>query len=254
MLLRIRFSFDAFIKTLILFGYLIFLTWLIGTNDIQLYINPRYLQLTQMTVLVLCVLVIVQALQMIYLKKDNHCHHPSLTLRSWLGYMPFLVSLFLAFYLPSSTLDAKLVGTKGLNTGVIAVSEPELADFAAAMQQMSMIEVTDQNYINVISALRLQPEKYVGKQITMTGFVYKDLSFPSSNLALVRYVTFCCSADAVPAGILCQVDDEQKYPIGTWLIVRGTLALGGHQQKTVPLIAVEGVTPIAEPVQPYIYP
>lgn len=69
-------------------------------------------------------------------------------------------SLFLAFYLPSSTLDANLVGTKGLNTGVIAVSEEELADFAATMQQISMIEVTDQNYINVISALRLYPEKY----------------------------------------------------------------------------------------------
>lgn len=254
MLLRIRLSFDAFIKTLILFGYLMFLTWLIGTNDIQLYINPRYLQFTQMTVMVLCVLVIVQALQIIYVKKDNHCHHPSLTLRSWLGYMPFLLSLFLAFYLPSSTLDAKLVGTKGLNTGVIAVSEKELADFAATMQQMPMIEVTDQNYINVISALRLYPEKYVGKQITITGFVYKDLSFPSSNLALVRFVTFCCSADALPSGILCQVDDEQNYPIGTWLSVQGTLALSEHQKKTIPLLSAERVTIIEEPMQPYIYP
>lgn len=254
MLFRIRFSFDAFIKTLILFGYLMFLTWLIGTNDIRLYINPRYLQLTQMTVLILCVLVIVQALQIIYLKKENHCHHPSLTLKRWLGYMPFLVSLFLAIYLPSSTLNAKLVGTKGFNTGVIAVSEQELADFAVTMQQMPMIEVTEQNYTNVISALRLYPEKYVGKQITITGFVYKDLSFPSSNLALVRYVTFCCSADAVPSGILCQVDDEQNYPIGTWLIVRGTLELSEHQKKIVPSISAERVTPIEEPLQPYIYP
>ena len=254
MLFRIRLSFDAIIKTFILFGYLMFLTWLIGTNDIRLYINPGYLELTQMTVLVLFVLVIVQALQIIYIKKDNHCHHSSRIVRNWLGYIPFLVSLMLAFYLPSSTLDAKLVGTKGFNTGVIAVSEQALADFAATMQQMPVIEVTDENYINVISALRLQPEKYVGKQITITGFVYKDLSFPSSELALVRYVTFCCSADAVPSGILCQINDEQNYSIGTWLRVQGTLALSEQQNKTIPLVSVEKVTPIEEPLQPYIYP
>ena len=255
MLVRIRISFDALIKTLILFGYLMFLTWLIGTNAIQLYIHPRYLQLTQMTVMVLFRLVIVQALQIIYLKQDNHhCHHPGRTLRRWLGYMPFLVSLLLAFYLPSSTLNAKLVGTKGFNTGVIAVSEQTLADFAVTMQQMAMIEVTDQNYINVISELRLHPEKYVGRQITITGFVYKDLSFPAAKLALVRYVTFCCSADAIPAGILCEVADEQNYPIGTWLSVQGTLALSEHQKKTVPLISAARVTIIEEPPQPYIYP
>jgi putative membrane protein len=254
LLFRIRISFDAFIKTLILFGYMMFLTWLIGTNAIQLYIHPRYLQLTQMTVMVLLVLVIVQALQIIYLKQDNHCRHSSRTLRSWLGYMPFLVSLLLAFCLPSSTLNAKLVGTKGFNTGVTAVSEETLAGFAVTMQQMAMIEVTDENYINIISELRLHPEKYAGKQITVTGFVYKDLSFPASNLALVRFVTFCCSADAIPAGILCQVADEQNYPIGTWLTVQGTLAVSEHQKKTIPLISAARVTPVEEPAQPYIYP
>ena len=253
MLLRIGFSMDAFVKTLILFCYLAFLSWMLGARQIQLYIDPRYLWLTEKTVNALFVLLIVQGLQIIHRKKSTTRTHHYL-LKNWLVYLPFIISIYLAFALPSSALDAKLVQMKGFTTRVIAGNTQSLANFAVTMQQDQIIRVTDQNYSYVISELALHPEKYAGKQISINGFVYKDSSFPTTRLALVRYVIFCCSADAMPSGILCQFKEEPKYPVGTWLTVDGTLQTTQQQKKVVPLIMVDNAIPIEEPAHPYIYP
>ena len=91
-------------------------------------------------------------------------------------------------------------------------------------------------------------------QISSTHFVSKDSSFPSSQLVLVRYVIFCCSADAMPYGFLCQIAEGQNYPIGTWLNVHGTVQVSQYQNKLLPMIYVDSATPIDEPDHPYIYP
>jgi putative membrane protein len=251
---QLRLSFNSFIKTIILCGYIAFLSWLLATHDIRFYINPRYSYLTELTIHILLLLLIIQGSQIFYVKKKSE--DSSLPIkRNFTIYIPFVVSLVLASVLPSSSLDAKLVSMKGFNTRIIAPENQSLPESTMLqLQQASDIQVTDQNYTYILSELTLHPNNYVGKKLTVIGFVYEDSSFPSFQLALVRYVIFCCSADATPYAFICQIPEEERFPTGTWLNVHGTVQLIQNQQKTLPLIFVDSATPIDEPDQPYIYP
>lgn len=254
MLRQIRLNFDSFIKATILLGYIIFLSWLLGTHDIRFYINPRYSHLTEITVNTLLLLLVIQGVQVFYIKKESQCNHPP-TKWNWTVYIPFIASLVLALALPSSSLDAKLVSMKGFNTRIIVTDKQSLPESTILqLQQTSTIQVTDQNYTYVLSELTLHPDNYVGKKLTLVGFVYKDSSFSSSQLALIRYVIFCCSADAMPYGLLCQLPEGQNYPTGTWLNVHGTVQVSQYQNKALPIIYVDSATPIDEPDRSYVYP
>lgn len=254
MLRQIRLNFDSLIKSIILFGYIAFLSWLLGTHDIRFYINPRYNQFTEITVNVLLLLLVIQGLQIFYVKKEVSCS-PHYIKWNWTVYIPFIASLVLALSLPSSSLDAKLVSMKGLNTRIIATDKQSLVESTILqLQQASIIQITDQNYTSILSEITLHPNNYIGKKINLIGFVYKDSSFLASQLALVRYVIFCCSADAMPYGFLCQLPEGQNYPTGTWLNIHGTVQISQYQNKEFPLIYADSATPIDEPDHPYIYP
>lgn len=243
----IRVNWDALIKSFILLGYITFLAWLLGTHDIQLYINPRFNRLTESTINILLLLVLGQLLRVIY-RKEHSCDNSKVY---WAIYIPFIISLLLAALLPSSPLDAKLIHMKGLNTRILQpVSEATSLD----LQQSDHIEINNYNYMNVISELTLHPQLYAGKELAVEGFVYTDSTFSSGQFALVRYVIFCCSADATPYGLLCQNNTQQSFSNGTWLKVHGTIQVGEYLQKPVPLISINVAEPINEPISPYIYP
>jgi putative membrane protein len=247
MVVTIRVNWDALIKSFILLGYVTFLAWLLGTHDIQLYINPRFNRLTESTINILLLLLLGQLMRVIY-RKEHSSDKPKV---HWAVYIPFIISLLLASLLPSSPLDTKLVHMKGLNTRVLQpVSEAASLD----LQQSDHIEINDQNYTNVVSELILHPQLYAGKELSMEGFVYTDSTFSLGQFALVRYVIFCCSADAMPYSILCQNNAQQIFPVGTWLKVHGTIQVDEYRQKTVPLISIDTAEPIDEPISPYIYP
>jgi putative membrane protein len=243
----IRVNWDALIKSFLLLGYVAFLSWLLGTHDIQLYINPRFNRLTESTINVLLLMLLGQLTRIIY-REESSSNQPKMY---WTVYIPFILSLLLAAFLPSSPLDAKLIHMKGLNTSVLQAA-PEA--ISSTLQQSDHIEINNQNYTNVVSELMLHPQLYAGKELAMEGFVYTDSTFSSGQFALVRYIIFCCSADAIPYSILCQNNTQQSFPVGTWLTVHGTILVDEYRQKTVPLISINTAELIDQPASPYIYP
>jgi putative membrane protein len=118
-----------------------------------------------------------------------------------------------------------------------------------------LITITDINFTEVMSEIHVYSIDYLGKEITMTGFVYKDAEFSPRQLALVRYVVVCCTADAAPYGLLCEWDGAGTYGQGTWLDIRGRIEMGRHQNRSIPTLKPVTVKKSEKPPKdPYIYP
>ncbi len=125
---------------------------------------------------------------------------------------------------------------------------------APQLRQLSSIEVIDRDYAEIMSEIQFFPQDYIGKEIVMTGFVFRPPGVAANQFSLVRYVVMCCTADALPYGVLCELPDAAKYEEGTWLSIRGFLQRTTYEDKTVPAIKITFRKQVPEPKNPYVFP
>lgn len=247
---------DALIRALILAGFFGLISWLVNTQQLSLYINPRFNFLTELSGCLLFAMLVVQAATIIRpvgLRSDRYVHsHES----QW-GYIPFIIFLLLSFWVPGNTLNANLVSTKGLNSQ-LTVAANDLRDMsrplADELKKTRSIQVTDRTFTEVMSEIQLFPEDYVGKDIAVTGFVFRPPAATKNQFSIVRYVVTCCTSDALPYGVLCELTEAEKYEEGTWLSVSGVIRMTKYENRLVPTVAVTSRTVVAPPKNPYVFP
>ena len=111
---KCRFSLEASIRIFLLFGLTVLLLWLVATEQVGLYINPKFEFLVQLCALALMIMSGVQVLSRFNFvpsdTNEQYCQHKKL----W-AYGPFFLILLLVIVIPNNTLNANLVDAKGLN-------------------------------------------------------------------------------------------------------------------------------------------
>lgn len=247
------FHWEALIRFLLLTGLISLFVWLDMTDQFFYYINPRFSPLVRYAYWLLLPLLVIQFFDML-LPLPTYPHHPH---RHYGKYLPFCLILLLTVLLPDQMLNASLVTSKGLNgqATVLATAAPsQPRPLKEALQQAKTIEVNDTNYTEVMSEINDFPQDYLGKQITLTGFVFRSPGLTDRQLSLVRYVMVCCAADALPYGVMCETADAKKYPDGTWLSGTGVIALGRYKEQDTLVIQLTAVEQVAEPAKPYVFP
>ncbi|MFZ5651204.1 MAG: TIGR03943 family putative permease subunit [Bacillota bacterium] len=269
-------------KSVILLGFSIFLFWLVESENLSIYINPKYAGLTKATAVVMLLMFLAQTFRPIRRMPSCHSHSSG---KKW-GYIAFAIPLLMAFLLPDSALDANMAANKrialnnriesvnqsnALNSGKndatakINTSSPgtpgsnmqtqgPMRPMADELKNTGLIKVTDENFNYVMSELYLFTDDYIGKEITILGFVDKDDSFLPNQFGLARYVITCCSADASLGGLICESSDAAGLKKDTWLTVRGTIQKGRRDGQTIPVVKVTSYTQSEKPKTSYIYP
>lgn len=223
---------------------------LINADELSLYINPRFTTLLKISTLLLIPLMFVQAFAIVITQNTSHSHCSSWT------YLPFILLLLLVFAFPGNTLNASMVNNKSLNNqpasspNTYEMSRP-LAD---KLRGTSKIEVNDHDYAEIMNELQFFSQDYIGKQIQVTGFVFRGPADTGTQFSLVRYVVVCCTADALPYGILCETKDAAKYQNGTWLSIKGIVQTSKYEEQTVPSIKITSLQQVSEPKNPYVFP
>lgn len=253
---KLLFDVNALMRSLILAGFLALLIWLVNTQQLSLYINPRFYALSELSGFVLFAMLVVQAVTIVRpagFHVDSHTHSHD---GHWC-YVPFIVFLILAFWVPGNILNANLVNTKGLNSQ-LAVTAKDLQDMprplADELKKTRSITVTDRTFTEVMGELQFFPEDYLGKEISVTGFVFRPPAATKNQFSIVRYVVTCCTSDALPYGVLCELLGAEKYEDGTWLSLTGIIQTTKYEDRIVPAIKVTSQKVVAPPKNPYVFP
>jgi len=142
-----------------------------------------------------------------------------------------------------------------LNLNNIPMLSNQSREAASTIDSSDSIQLDESNFINVITRMNNKREDYIGKQVKITGFVYREPTMKPSQIAIVRYALVCCSADAAPFGLLCENIDLYKFKANSWLTITGTIVAENYKGTEIPVIKVTLVEPVDTPPQnTYVYP
>ncbi len=128
------------------------------------------------------------------------------------------------------------------------------AAYAKKLYAQDSIEVTEKQFIETLTTLDLYRQPFLGKQVVLSGFVYREPEMSSSQFALSRFAMNCCSADALPYGLMVSYMQAEKYKDDAWLKITGTLELTQYNGNPVLQIKASGLENIPAPDSPYVYP
>jgi putative membrane protein len=274
-------------------GFAFYIIRLVQSDHLTLYIAPRmaiYVKLAAMGLYVVAAVQLYEAIRVWNGKKGEvscDCAHPSSgsVWRSAGVYALFLVPLLTAFATPDTTIGSSMAGQKGINLSASSAVKQEEKKSAAAPAQPSapaptgldalfpadqfsesyanygkkiygqkQIVVTEKSYMEILTTLDMFLDRFVGKRLTISGFVYRDGTIGKDRFIIGRFAVQCCTADALPYGVMVEGADNAQYAKDTWLTITGTLGKTTYNGNEIMSLKLEKAVKIKPAEDPYVYP
>jgi len=127
-------------------------------------------------------------------------------------------------------------------------------ELAEMLLGMDNIVVEDETYLDAMLVIAAYQHKFQGKEIELSGFVYRDRAMPDNELALTRNTTTCCTAHATLYGILVRGEGMDVFEDESWVLIRGLIDEDFIFDQNMLMITVLDAEEISPPDQPYVYP
>jgi putative membrane protein len=228
----------------------------IATGHINRLLSPMF----RNYVLIAAVLLFVLSALYVLLYQPNSAPAPALAptgrLRQLGRWLVLIVPLIAASVLSPSALSSTTAGMRGLGTaGVTAMPSWDAASQQKAKDaldadpnQPAPVEVTD---LITLSRSPDQMKAFAGRRVRTVGFVVNQ---PGSAPKVMRWIMWCCAADAQPASVELSGDNLGNWKDTQWLDIVGKVEFPSTLGHVVPRIDVESVKATDEPDEPYLSP
>ncbi len=282
----VRINLDALLRITVLSGFALFFWRIIQDGSILLYVNPRIVPYVKFG----CLVMGVTALFFI---KDVFKPKRKINIAPYLVFLIPLLFAFLlpAKSLDSSAMafgDIELAsGNINSVNSSSAVSENseevqgsadaygadaygpdsyEIDAYASAPASgadgsitsepasNAPIIVSNDDFAYWLQEISYNLEKYEGREIEITGFVFKSKEFSNNEFVPARLMMSCCTADLQPVGLLCRYDGAAALVQDNWLKVTGVIREAEYNGQKTPAIIASKVEEAKKPDNEYVYP
>lgn len=265
-------------RSVILLGFALFIADLTRSGTLHYYIGPRMEPLIRFCPIPLAVMAVCLAYQALFQRSAAlcDCERP-LSVSRWkngIVYGLFLLPLLLGTLLPDQALGSSAAAKKGMSlTSPLLASERleelfrapdpynvEFAELAKRLYPQAVVEVKPEIFSETIGAIELFAEKFRGKKVKLSGFVYQEPGRHggqgnADELILGRFLVLCCTADSAPFGLVVTSDQPiEGIAKDTWLEVEGVIEPQIRQGKAIITVKAERIREIPRPETPYVYP
>lgn len=234
---------------ILLFGALI-LYYLLVTNKVILFLNPRmnkYILFTFVVFIALCINQFLNAFSIDSLK--------------WIkgGVIAFFGILILFTYpIYKVHMDNKRV-QKEINAEkkyekdnfneIYKLKEENKIKSENYNKDDDSLILNEDNYMSLYQEIMINPDSYKGKKITTEGFIFKEKGFKEGEFVIGRELMTCCAADTQVVGLLCDYKSLSNFKEGDWVSVEGTINVIDNK----PIIEVKTVLKTDKVGSKYIY-
>ncbi|MBO0430616.1 TIGR03943 family protein [Enterococcus sp. DIV0660C] len=274
------------IRFLILSGYFELMMYLQVSGKLDQYINVHYRYLAILSMVLSAVLALVQ----LYLwgKNDpneataeHHDHDHGLTKPSQrlIAYILLALPIIVGTLFPTVSLDTTIVEAKGFNFPVSkeSVGDPEMqtqylkpdtsiyfnqSDYQEQMNELKAkygeqqtIQITDENYLEIMELIYNYPSEFIGKTISYDGFVYQTPDKEKQDIFLFRFGIIHCVADSGVFGLLTQMPEGVVVKNDEWYHVEGMIQSEYYQpfKRDIPTVHVTTAKKVTAPKNQYVY-
>jgi uncharacterized repeat protein (TIGR03943 family) len=226
--------------------------WLGATNQLILYIHPRYVVFTVIMAVIGLVLVVAS-----FIDRPDHDHDDrSTSLKTVLSVVATVLTLGVAVALvvvPPATLTTATADQRVINSVNVGSSSASVASSASASSGAS----AKYSVLDWSTLLRQTSDSsfYAGKAVDVVGFVTPDTDDPSNLFYLSRFVITCCAVDAQPVGVPVYLADwKSHYKSNEWVRITGQF-VSNPSRKSEQSIALlpQKTSKVKQPSDPYLY-
>ncbi|GED69926.1 TIGR03943 family protein [Brevibacillus reuszeri] len=259
-------STQYFLRACIWICLVLYILYLYKSGSIVYYIAPRMLIFVKIAVIGLFILAVFQTdIAIRSLKRQEiSCGCEAVPSRS-IGknvaiYGLFVLPLLLGFFLPNTAMSSSLAAKKGVNVGGNNVTflanqfNQDFAKLGIKLYQQDTIELGDELYLEKLQTLDSFVDNFLGKEIRLTGFVYRDPELGQNQLIVGRFAITCCTADASTYGVIVESSEASQLPEDMWVTVTGTIERAKHKGTDVWKVMGTHFEKINAPSNPYVYP
>ncbi|MBM4762892.1 TIGR03943 family protein [Bacillus sp. B15-48] len=134
------------------------------------------------------------------------------------------------------------------------MSKAEYDQLIQGVKETNKIIMDEPVFAAYYDEISFDIETYKGKEIELTGFVYKEEGLKENQLVLSRFVITHCVADASIIGFVTEIAEAQNIEQDTWIRATGVLDVTGYNGIELPVVKVTNWDIIDEPDEPYLYP
>ncbi|EME7178047.1 TIGR03943 family protein [Enterococcus faecium] len=276
------------LRFLILSGYFELMMYLQVSGKLDQYINVHYRYLAILSMILSALLALVQlylwvkngkAEEETHEHDHDHDHGLSKPYQRGIAYVLLALPVIVGTLFPTVSLDTTIVEAKGFNFPVSkeSVGDPEMqtqylkpdtsiyfnkSDYLDQMSELKekygdkqTIEITDENYLEVMELIYNYPSEFIGKKISYEGFVYQTPHDSNADVFLFRFGIIHCVADSGVFGLLTHMPEGVTVKNDEWYKIEGTIQSDYYQpfKREIPSVVVTNAEKVAAPKNQYVY-
>lgn len=276
------------LRFLILSGYFELMMYLQVSGKLDQYINVHYRYLAILSMILSALLALVQlylwvkngkAEEETHEHDHDHDHGLSKPYQRGIAYVLLALPVIVGTLFPTVSLDTTIVEAKGFNFPVSkeSVGDPEMqtqylkpdtsiyfnkSDYLDQMSELKekygdkqTIEITDENYLEVMELIYNYPNEFIGKKISYEGFVYQTPNDSNADVFLFRFGIIHCVADSGVFGLLTHMPEGVTVKNDEWYKIEGTIQSDYYQpfKREIPSVVVTNAEKVAAPKNQYVY-
>lgn len=122
------------------------------------------------------------------------------------------------------------------------------------IQEPDVMNLTAENYSNVLKSVHDDLDSYIGKKICFTGYIYRALDFKDTEFVLARDMIISSDMQTLIIGFLCDCKDAKNFRDESWVEITGEITKGTYHGD-MPIIKVKEIKQIEKPKDDiYAYP
>ncbi len=276
------------LRFLILSGYFELMMYLQVSGKLDQYINVHYRYLAILSMILSALLALVQlylwvkngkAEEETHEHDHDHDHGLSKPYQRGIAYVLLALPVIVGTLFPTVSLDTTIVEAKGFNFPVSkeSVGDPEMqtqylkpdtsiyfnkSDYLDQMSELKekygdkqTIEITDENYLEVMELIYNYPSEFIGKKISYEGFAYQTPNDSNADVFLFRFGIIHCVADSGVFGLLTHMPEGVTVKNDEWYKIEGTIQSDYYQpfKREIPSVVVTNAEKVAAPKNQYVY-
>ena len=276
------------LRFLILSGYFELMMYLQVSGKLDQYINVHYRYLAILSMILSALLALVQlylwvkngkAEEETHEHDHDHDHGLSKPYQRGIAYVLLALPVIVGTLFPTVSLDTTIVEAKGINFPVSkeSVGDPEMqtqylkpdtsiyfnkSDYLDQMNELKekygdkqTIEITDENYLEVMELIYNYPSEFIGKKISYEGFVYQTPNDSNADVFLFRFGIIHCVADSGVFGLLTHMPEGVTVKNDEWYKIEGTIQSDYYQpfKREIPSVVVTNAEKVSAPKNQYVY-
>ena len=114
------------------------------------------------------------------------------------------------------------------------------------IKEENIINITPDNYTNILKAVHDDLDTYIGKKICFTGYIYRMYDFNENEFVLARDMIISSDNKTLVVGFLCDYNNANIFENNSWVEITGEITKGSYHGD-IPVIKIKEIKKIDKP-------